>query len=815
MASKLEKLADHNCTLCELHETTERVCVMGRGKPKSRIIIIGEAPGAAEEETGEPFRGAAGKLLDQAIREAGLADMDPYITNAVKCRPPDNRTPDRDEWESCSDYLRQEIAAVDPKGVLLLGNVALRAVYGVSGITSKRGVPLPLTNKMRDHGITSDMHVMATVHPAYVLRNPGQGPMFNEDVKRFRRLMDGSLQAVEVKVKAVTTESALKKVCAYLAKQPVLAYDVENRDAPWTNNRYSDATGLSGGWGIVCLGISADGETTFVIPLLHPDSPFRKRWKRLLREYVKPILEQPGVKLVAQNGKHDNIQLAGAGVFVEHTFDVMLAAHLLDENRPKNLGFLSQTLLGADVYKGMVDTKPEKIMLSDMKDMMRYNGIDVGYTYQLREKLIPELQQHPRLKRIFTRLMMPASNMIQQVEYRGMYINKKRLFKRIDELQDRIDDALAVLAEHGAGEINPNSPQQLGRWLYSSKKKGGLGLNPLELTATGNPSTREAVLLNYRDHPAIRALLRYRTLQLKWMNTCLLPWAGRLDDRSRIHTTYKLYGTVTGRISGDLQQVPRDPFIRTVFGAPDGWRFIQADYSQIELRIAAHCAQERRMIRAFQLNEDLHMATAVALTGKPTEQVDKEERKKAKAVNFGFLYGMYPKKFQAYAFENYDLRVTMAEAELARDQYFSMFPDLRAWHERQERLVRSRGWVQSPIGRVRHLPDVYSPDGGVQREAIRQAINSPVQGTASDLMLFGMVQLQGVLDPHECYMVGTLHDGIFFECREDKLDKWGPIIKSTLENLPLKETFLTELSVPIVCDVEYGQHWGEVEATLA
>lgn len=208
------------------------------------------------------------------------------------------------------------------------------------------------------------------------------------------------------------------------------------------------------------------------------------------------------------------------------------------------------------------------------------------------------------------------------------------------------------------------------------------------------------------------------------------------------------------------------------------------------------------------------MVTAMQLTGKPASQVTKEERKKAKAVNFGFLYGMYPKKFQAYAFENYDLKVTMAEAEDARSNYFKTFRDLLPWHRRVERIVRSRGYVQSPLGRIRHLPDVYSPDDGVVREAVRQAINSPVQGTASDLMLFGMVQLHAMLDPNECFMVGTLHDGIFFECKEDKVDKWAPIIKDTLENLPLKKNFGVELSIPIVADVEWGQHWGEPDTQL-
>jgi DNA polymerase-1 len=291
------------------------------------------------------------------------------------------------------------------------------------------------------------------------------------------------------------------------------------------------------------------------------------------------------------------------------------------------------------------------------------------------------------------------------------------------------------------------------------------------------------------------------------MNTYLLPWSAKLDSRSRLHTTYKLYGTVTGRLSGDLQQVPRDTFIRGVIGAPPGWCYVAADFSQIELRIAAHVASESRMQRAFILGQDLHLLTAMDLTGKSVDQISKEERKRAKAVNFGFLYGMYPRKFQKYAFESYGVEVSMAEAELARDKYFTMFPDLTRWHDRQRRLAHNHYRVSSPLGRVRHLPDILSSDNGVRMEAERQAINSPVQATASDLMLFAMVELQKELNPREAGMVITQHDEIGFEVREEMVGEYMPIIKEVMENLPIKRTFGLELSVPIIADVEAASHW--------
>src|SRR5262249_39582686 len=203
----------------------------------------------------------------------------------------------------------------------------------------------------------------------------------------------------------------------------------------------------------------------------------------------------------------------------------------------------------------------------------------------------------------------------------------------------------------------------------------------------------EGVLLHYREHPAVQALIRYRTLQLKWMNTYLIPWSLKLDRWSRLHASYKIFGTVTGRLSGDFQQVPRDPFIRSVVGAAPGWLFVEADYSQIELRIAAHCSHDQRMIRAFLAGEDFHLLNASRTTGKSPTAVTKEERKKAKAVNFGFLYGMYPKKFQTYAFENYEIEVTLGEAEVARQRYFEMFPGLLSWHDRQKRIAHIRHFV--------------------------------------------------------------------------------------------------------------------------
>ena len=791
-ASPLDYLADHDCSLCELHQYTSRVCVMGRGSKRANIMLVGEAPGAAEERTGKVFSGPAGQLLDRALVGAGFEPSDLYITNAVKCRPPENRAPEPSEIKACNGYLEDEIKELDPEFILLMGNHALRAVARKSGITKHRGVRLAVRGHER-------RTIMAAFHPAYALRNPGVHPIFREDVRRFARAVNGELRVTPVRKKGVTTVEGVKRLRKAMLTLPpgtVVAYDFENRYRPWDKD-----------WSATCLGVSWDGEVSYVVPLHHPQSVFRSSWLRILR-YLKPALEREDLKWVAQNGKHDNIQAGGAGIWMRHNFDLMLATHLVDENRPKGLKFLSQTYLGADEYKGDLDLKPDQILKIPLKDLMVYNGNDVGYTHQLHSKIKPDLLKNPRHTRLFVKLLMPASHVVQKMEWRGMWIDQDRLWERIPIIQDAVEERKEAMIETVPRamreDMNFNSTQKVAKWLYS---KRGLGLECMVWTDKGNPSTNEEAVQAHLEHPMVKMLLEYRTLQLKWLNTYTLAWAGSLDSKSRIHTVYKIYGTVTGRVSGDLQQVPRDHFIRSIIGAPPGWVFISADYSQVELRVAAHVSQEPTMIRYFLTGRDVHSEMASRMLGKPVTALSKEERKLAKAVNFGYLYGMYPAKFQKYAKINYGLDMTMGECEVSRKMYFEQFSKLEAWHERQRRRVHTHHQVTSPLGRTRHLPDILSPDRGVQMEAERQAINSPVQSTASDLMLYSLVQLDPRLDPRECVPVMTLHDGIGFECREDKVDYYVPLIKEVMETLPLKKVFGLEFRVPIQAEVEADTHW--------
>jgi DNA polymerase-1 len=370
--------------------------------------------------------------------------------------------------------------------------------------------------------------------------------------------------------------------------------------------------------------------------------------------------------------------------------------------------------------------------------------------------------------------------------------------------------------------VNYNTSNFLLWWLYEH-----LSLPVIARTKTGKPSANEATVMELAEiHPVGKGLLN----RGKWSKYCTSffgPYSEQLDSNHRIHTSFKLYGTVTGRTSSgkeeeekitakrqirgvNMQQVPRDVFVRGIFGAPPGWSFVEADFSQIELRIAAFLACEETMLHLYATGQDIHMAMAMTMTGKPQHAVSKEERKKAKAVNFGFLYGMGWAKFVKTAWANYGVRVTEAESKAFRQTFFDQFPKLVRWHAKQRMMVNKYARVESPVGRIRHLPDIRSPHQDVRAEAERQAINSPVQSFASDLLIMSMVDIdrefrrQGM----RARPIGTVHDSCNFEIPNGELSVALPIIKNTMENLPLYDRFKLNLTVPIIADLKVGTRWG-------
>lgn len=630
-----------------------------------------------------------------------------------------------------------------------------------------------------------------------------------------------------MKAWTVTDRESLESLIRCINNADVVAFDLET----------SGFDEFEQGAMIISLGLtlkmneeSGGGYQMFGIPLAHPMSPLINTWQRVLRAIAKCMRKVP--IRVGHNAKFDCRWLAHFGAPVPCNFDTMLAAHLLDENRRKGLKPLAETLLGVEPWDIGINGRSALpwYLQHRLRDILKYNVLDTRYTMMLYDRFSEELDEQPRLAKLLSKLLMPASQSLVHIERRGVFVSRERL--------DAADELVTATLDRIHGELHthvPDDPPYPINWNRSKFLMWFL-YEHLELPVyarsekTGDPSCAEATMMRLaaEGHP-VPALLVERVSWQK-ANTAFITPYKELIDGDRIRTTFKLAGTVTGRLSsgkadGDkvsgsrssnlrgcnLQQVPRDPLIRGIFGAAPGWTFIEADYSQIELRIAAEVAQERTMLGLYSAGQDIHMAMAMRMTGKPAAHVTKEERKKAKAVNFGFLYGMGWKKFIETAWSNYGVVVTEEEAKAFRRAFFQQFPDLIHWHARQRRLVRKYARVQSPLGRVRHLPDINHDWESKRAEAERQSINSPVQAMASDMCLLSLVLLDREFKREglRATPIGTVHDAINFECPDEELTIVIPMIKHRMENPPTRKLFGYQLKVPVVADVAIGQFWGD------
>lgn len=563
---------------------------------------------------------------------------------------------------------------------------------------------------------------------------------------------------------------------------------------------------------------------------------------------LKDIFEQVAAKLegcyvVGHNWKFDQLWIYERfGIMIDCDFDTMLAHYILDENMRHGLKELAGIYCNAPKWD--IDGKEKNVW---SRKNAHYAAHDVYYTRSLRYKFAEMLRRDPDVKRVFDLILLPCIRMFVEAEHHGVQLDLSKMDDAEDFLRTEMEKSRKKLMKWG--DINWGSPKQVGELLYKKLK-----IKCPQKTKKGADSTAESALKQI-DHPAVGDLIAFRGHKQQ-LSFFIEGWKPFIDLNGRLHPSFKLHGTVTGRLSAEhpnLQQVPRDKRIRTLITAPKGYTLIEMDLSQIELRIAAELADETNMLQAFQNGVDVHWLTAmreIERGGAMKEEIFKtvelhrdkirandrtkmtyseaveyilnmgpdaatelleswkELRKKAKAINFGYLYGMWWKKFKIYARDNYGVEVTDKQAQDSRKAFFHLYPKYDRWHERQRRFARLNGYVRSLSGRKRRLPDAMSPeDTGRRREAERQAINSPVQGFANELNLMAALQMRLEFKLNLCRIVGTVHDACLFVVRNDQVEK---VYKRGLEIMAapkLLKDFEIELSVPIEAEAKIGP-WG-------
>ncbi len=560
---------------------------------------------------------------------------------------------------------------------------------------------------------------------------------------------------------------------------------------------------------LVGLSFAVEPHEAAYVPLAHryPGAPDQLGVEAVLSR-LRPILEDPARPKVGQNLKYDMSVLARYGIELAGiAFDTMLESYVLDATATRHdmdslaARYLDeQTIRFEDIAgKGKGQLTFDQIPVEQAAE---YAAEDADVTLRLHRELWPRLEAEPRLAELLQTLEMPLVPVLSRMERAGVRVDAGMLARQSRELAERMHALEQQAHRVAGGPFNLGSPKQIGEIFFERLK-----LPVVAKTPTGAPSTAESVLQELADQgyelPAL--ILQHRGLaKLKSTYTDKLPQM--VSPRSgRVHTSYHQAVAATGRLSSsdpNLQNIPvrtdEGRRIRRAFVPAEGHRMVAADYSQIELRIMAHLSGDAGLLRAFAAGEDIHRATAGEVFGVAPEQVTPDQRRSAKAINFGLIYGM-----SAFGLAK-QLGIQREAAQAYVDLYFQRYPGVKAFMDRTREQARSQGYVETVSGRRLYLPDIKARNPQVRAAAERTAINAPMQGTASDIIKRAMISLDAWLREERvpARMLMQVHDELVFEVRTDAVDAVGAEIRRHMEAA-------AELRVPLVVDVGVGDNWDE------
>lgn len=605
--------------------------------------------------------------------------------------------------------------------------------------------------------------------------------------------------AVETRYETVLEQAQFDAWLRKLEAAPLIAFDTETTSL---DAQQAQVVGVS-------FAVEA-GEAAYV-PLAHSYMGVPAQLDRdAVLQALKPLLEDPAKAKVGQHAKYDMNVLANASTPITVqgiAFDTMLESYVLDSTATRHdMDSLALKYLGHSTIrfediagKGAKQLTFDQIALEQAGP---YAAEDADVTLRLHQALWQKLEAVPSLVTVLKDIEMPLVPVLARIERNGALVDGKLLGQQSLELGEKMVALERQAYELAGQEFNLGSPKQLGAILYEK-----LGLPVLAKTATGQPSTAENVLadLAEQDFELPKVIMQYRSLsKLKSTYTDKLP--EQINPRTgRIHTSYHQAVAATGRLSSsdpNLQNIPirtaEGRRIRQAFVAPKGYKLLAADYSQIELRIMAHLAKDEGLLDAFRHDRDVHRATAAEVFGVELDQVSNDQRRSAKAINFGLIYGM-----SAFGLAK-QIGVDRKQSQAYIDRYFARYPGVLAYMERTREQAAAQGFVETLFGRRLYLPEIHSKNQAMRKGAERTAINAPMQGTAADIMKRAMVAVDAWLQESglDARVILQVHDELVLEVREDLVDTVRDAIRPLMSGA-------AELDVPLVVEVGVGDNWDE------
>lgn len=619
---------------------------------------------------------------------------------------------------------------------------------------------------------------------------------FNTLIKELEQevvLVDGVVaekleNIVHVDYKLIEDEQSLDVLIQELIKQNEICFDTVNTD----NSPHMAE--------LVGIGICYNPHEAWYIPTngsLSIDTVIKK---------LKPLFENPKIGFYGHNVKYDLHVLNSYGIRVANiSFDIILASYILNSHsRQHSLDALILENYGKvkSTLNELTGKGKNLISIRDvpLEQMMNYCCAEVDYTCRIKDVLEKQLKER-KLDHILKNIELPLLKVLAEMEQRGIYIDKPFLAEFAVIVKNQIHGLEKEIYALAGEEFNLNSPKQLSEILFNK-----LGIAPPKKIATGHSTNAEVLEYLQHQYPIAGKLMEYRMVE-KLRSTYVETLPLVINPKtSRIHCTFNQFVAATGRLScqdPNLQNIP----VRTELGLqirqafrPEkpGWKYLAADYSQIELRLLAHLSEDPTLLAAFRNNEDIHTATAAAIFNIPLDKVTKEMRYQAKAVNFGVVYGQGPFGLAQ------SLGIEMKDAKAFIDMYFRQYSKVKEYLESSKEMARKSGKAVTLIGRERHIPEINSKNMQIRAAAERLAINTPLQGTAADLIKIAMLQINEKLHKERKigYMILQIHDELIFEIPEFEILSVEPLVREVMQNV-------FKLKVPLIVDISIGKNWKE------
>lgn len=630
-------------------------------------------------------------------------------------------------------------------------------------------------------------------------KKPVQGMLFENETTKFENnttephsLSENtpSIHSTQHTYRMVKEEKKLIELCNKICSQKSVCFDTETTGV---NPLLSELVGLSFAY--------KEGEAYYV-----PIDDDREKAQQKV-DIFRPFFEDEKIEKVGQNIKYDILELRNYDIQVKgKLFDTMIAHYLINPEIPHGMDYMAKmylnyTTIHIDELIGPKGKNQKNMRDIDQETVCKYAAEDADITLKLKNILEKELREN-KLEQLFNEIESPLIYVLADMEWTGVRLDLEALEQLAEEYRKEMNQIEKEIIEMAGIEFNINSPKQIGEILFDKMK---IIDNPKK-TKTGQYSTSENELEKLRSkHPIIEKILEQRSLK-KLLSTYIEAFPQLINPKTgKIHTSFNQTATATGRLSSsnpNLQNIPirdeRGKEIRKVFIPDEGCTFLSADYSQIELRIMAHLSKDKNMIEAFNKGQDIHAATASKIFKIPLEEVTPDMRRKAKTANFGIIYGITP-----YGLSQ-RLGISRSDAKKLIEEYFTTFSGVKRYMDESIAKAREQGYVETIFGRKRFLPDINSQNAIVRGYAERNAINTPIQGSAADIIKVAMNKIYKRLSDggYKSKMILQVHDELDFNVHMNELDEVKNIVVYEMENA-------YPLIVPLKTDCNHGANWLE------